>query len=141
MKFRITEVTVISNFITNIIRFSENANLLYRNFTAKEVLIRKKRLFLENFYNNGHFAIKSSIWYHKNLEIFFLPFIISIMLVGKLSRLLWLYSNVSVIIVLAHNLICLGISNRPIIHIRRIRMVIHGTWFISVQSSCFIKIL
>lgn len=34
LKLRITEVTVISNFNTNIILISESANILHRNFTA-----------------------------------------------------------------------------------------------------------
>jgi hypothetical protein len=56
LKFRITEVTVISNFITNIVRFSESANLFDRNFTVKEVLLLKKGFYLENNYHKTLFV-------------------------------------------------------------------------------------
>jgi len=36
LKKRITEVTIIHDFITNLIQVSENANILHRNFTAIE---------------------------------------------------------------------------------------------------------
>jgi len=71
LKERITEVTVISNFITNIIRFSETANLFDRNFTVKGVLIRKIVYFLENFHYIYLFTIIIFNIKAKKLEIFF----------------------------------------------------------------------
>ena len=72
MKERITEVTVISNFITNIIRFSETANLFDSNFTVKGVVIRKMAVFLNVFYlaKDKNNIISNN--YAKKLEIFFL---------------------------------------------------------------------
>ncbi len=49
LKVRITEVTFIADFITNIICFSETANLFDRNFTVKGVLILKKGNNLEEY--------------------------------------------------------------------------------------------
>jgi len=41
LKKRITEVIAILNFITNIIQFSETANISLSNFTVKVVKIPK----------------------------------------------------------------------------------------------------
>lgn len=71
MKERITEVTVISNFITNIIRFSESANLFDSNFTVKEVVIRKIAFFLNVFYLLKVKNNTKSNNLVKKLEIFF----------------------------------------------------------------------
>ena len=71
MKERITEVTVISNFITNIIRFSESANLFDSNFTVKEVVIRKMAVFLNIFYLVKDKNNTKSNNQAKKLEIFF----------------------------------------------------------------------
>jgi hypothetical protein len=71
LKERITEVTVISNFITNIIRFSESANLFDSNFTVKGVIIRKIALFLNVFYLAKDENNTKSNNLAKKLEIFF----------------------------------------------------------------------
>jgi hypothetical protein len=72
LNLRITEVTVISNFITNIIRFSETANLFDSNFTVKGVVLRKMAVFLNVFYleKDKNNTISNNM--AKKLEIFFL---------------------------------------------------------------------
>ena len=62
VKKRITEVTIILNFRTNIIQISENANLSDRNFTAIPMFVYKITISLNKIkQNNGIIKIKSLI--------------------------------------------------------------------------------
>ena len=62
VKKRITEVTIILNFRTNIIQISENANLSDRNFTAISMFVYKITISLNKIkQNNGIIKIKSLI--------------------------------------------------------------------------------
>jgi hypothetical protein len=60
LKERITEVTVISNFITNIIGFSESANFFDSNFTVNGVILRKWLFILNIFYLCDNKIIRKS---------------------------------------------------------------------------------